>query len=260
LSSIGLQVCWRDNQPRGADWMLDLTRHVPNDGQRIFLDVGANAGQTSLALVARFPKATIHAFEPVSSTFETLRRATAAYPNVKCHRMGASDRVGTIEFDAVPGSVYNTVSQSSHAPPGTPCEVAPVTTIDQFISELGVERVDALKTDTEGHDLNVLKGATGALTRGVVRAVFTEVTFSRANTQNTRFPLIQEFLEPLQFRFLGLYDMHWFQTKRWDQSFCNALFVRDDAMPAAFRTGGHATGHEAPAATQEVIAVPFADQ
>jgi FkbM family methyltransferase len=225
--------------------MLDLTRHVHNDGQRIFLDIGANVGQTSLALAARFPTAKIHAFEPVTATFESLRGATAGHPNITCHRMGVSDHVGTIEFEAVPGSVYNTIAKSSNGRPGTPSEIAPVTKIDEFISELGVERIDALKTDTEGHDLNVLKGATVALARGVIRAVYTEVAFARANTQNTFFPLVQEFLEPLQFRFIGLYDMHWFQTKRWDQAFCNALFVRDDAMPAAPPGAQRATGQRA---------------
>jgi FkbM family methyltransferase len=238
LSSLGLEVCWRGNQRRGIDWMLDMTRHVQrdDDGQRVFLDVGANIGQTSLALVARFPAAKIHAFEPVSSTYETLRGATRAHPNIKCHRLGLSDRAGTIEFDAVPGSVYNSVARAGRGGgQGTPCEFAPVTTIDDFIRELGVDRIDLLKTDTEGHDVNVLKGAAGSLSRGVIRAVFTEVTFCRDNNRNTLFPVVQEFLEPLGYRFIGLYDMHWFQVKRWTDSFCNALFVRDETMAPAPR-------------------------
>jgi len=241
LAAVGLHVCWRDNQQRGVDWMLDLTRHVPtttNDrggggggGGRIFLDVGANIGQTSLALIQRFPAATIHAFEPVSSTFEHLRAATRAYPNITCHRAGLSDRAGTIEFEAAPDSVFNSIAQPGRAAdPAAPREFAPVITIDQFIADLGVARVDLLKTDTEGHDLNVLRGAADALARGTIRAVFTEVTFCRGNARNTYFPLVQEFLEPLGYRFIGLYDMHWFQTKRWNETFCNALFVRDDAL------------------------------
>jgi len=213
--------------------MLDLTRHVRADAadQRIFLDVGANIGQTSLALVDRFPTAAIHAFEPVTSTFEHLRDATRKHRNITCHRMGLSDRAGTIEFEAAPDSVYNSIATPGHALlPGTPREFAPVTTIDQFIASLGVAHVDLLKTDTEGHDLNVLRGASDSLSRGVIRAVFTEVTFCRENPRNTHFPEIQEFVEPLGYRFVGLYDMHWFQTKRWRESFCNALFVRDDAL------------------------------
>jgi FkbM family methyltransferase len=233
LARLGLCVCWRDNQQRGADWMLDLTRHVRAnaDDQRILLDVGANIGQTSLALVGRFPTATIHAFEPVTSTFGHLRAATRAHGNITCHRTGLSDRAGTIEFEATPDSVYNSIATSDHcSPPGAPREFAPVTTIDQFIAGLGVARVDLLKTDTEGHDVNVLRGAIDSLSRGVIRAVFTEVTFCRDNPRNTYFPVVQDFLEPLGYRFVGLYDMHWFQTKRWDQSFCNALFVRDETL------------------------------
>jgi FkbM family methyltransferase len=215
--------------------MLDLTRHVRaaggDDNHRVFLDVGANIGQTSLALVERFPAATIHAFEPVTSTFEHLRAATRAHRNITCHRTGLSDRAGTIEFEAAPDSVYNSIATPDRSsPPGTPREFAPVTTVDQFIAGLGVARIDLLKTDTEGHDVNVLRGAIDSLSRGVIRAVFTEVTFCRDNPRNTYFPVVQEFLEPLGYRFVGLYDMHWFQTKRWDQSFCNALFVRDEAL------------------------------
>ena len=49
-----------------------------------------------------------------------------------------------------------------------------VITLDDFCSDKGIERISVLKIDTEGHDLAVLKGATGLLKRGAVDFVIFE--------------------------------------------------------------------------------------
>jgi len=44
-------------------------------------------------------------------------------------------------------------------------------TIDEFCAENNVRQVDIIKTDTEGHDLSVLRGASKMLTQGNVSAI-----------------------------------------------------------------------------------------
>jgi len=44
-----------------------------------------------------------------------------------------------------------------------------VTTVDAYCAAQGIERVDYLKVDSEGHDLAVLQGAAGMLEVGVYR-------------------------------------------------------------------------------------------
>ena len=90
------------NNPFGHEPELAhlLDRHVPDGG--VFLDVGANAGYFSVYLATR-PNfhGTVHAFEPVATTFETLQKIVTALKCddiVVCHRSAASDKIGTTKM------------------------------------------------------------------------------------------------------------------------------------------------------------------
>ena len=49
-----------------------------------------------------------------------------------------------------------------------------VDTIDDFCSANRIPKIDILKIDTEGFDLNVLKGAKQMLSRGQIAFIYTE--------------------------------------------------------------------------------------
>jgi FkbM family methyltransferase len=221
----GLYARRRQHLPRGVDWLLDVQRLLGAGGSISAIDVGANVGQTSRAIVDRFPGATVHAIEPVGSTFHALRAAVRQLPGVNCHQVAFSDREGKQVIRAVPRSVFNSLSSPlwDNAAEAVPEEIE-LTTLDRFLARVGLNRVDLLNIDAEGHDLAVLRGANAALARGAVRCVYVEVTFSPKNTQNSLFDPIAELLQAAHYRFMGLYEMDFFQLNPWDESFCNALF------------------------------------
>ena len=102
----------------------------------------------------------------------------------------------------------------------------PVTTVDAFCSQHGIQVVDLLKVDAEGFDMEVLKGAIGLLSSGRVNFILIEVTPNRSVQQHVWLGDVQSFLEPLGFQLYGLYD----QMLAWDGrpmvQFANALFRR----------------------------------
>jgi hypothetical protein len=51
------------------------------------------------------------------------------------------------------------------APAGDAASVVATTTIDQFVERTGLERVDYIKMDVEGAELNVLRGAAQTIER-----------------------------------------------------------------------------------------------
>ncbi len=229
LDRAGIFARLRSQLPRGFDWLVDverlLARSQPMSQPIVALDIGANVGQTTLSIKRQFPAATVHAFEPVRSTFETLRATVGHLPGVHCHDVALSDEEGTRTIPILPGSVFNSlVSPLWNNEKTAVREEVRLTTLDRFAAGRNLGPVDLVKSDTEGHDMAVLKGAQQQLSAAGGRCVYVEVTFSPANRQNSLFFPIYDFLGILGYRFMGLYELHYFQVNPWDEAFCNALF------------------------------------
>jgi FkbM family methyltransferase len=210
----------------GVDWARDVARVLPGSVECAF-DVGANVGQTVRYFVKRFPKATIHAFEPVPSTYADLVRAVGSLPKVTCHNLALSDSATKREIVTTAISGHSSfTSPLSANDPNAKKQVVETITADAFASAHGIERIDVLKIDTEGHEMAVLDGAAGLLAKGAVRSVYAEVTPSAANRHNTQFAQVFDRLTAAGFRFMGLYEIEWLQKLPPETAFCNALFVR----------------------------------
>lgn len=150
------------------------------------LDVGANHGHWSSSCVALLGKrATVYAFEPSTGAFDRLRSSTRELTNVHPFQIGLS---GTdCEMDIL---VSDSVSEKSSV------EAETATTLhahisdfrrerqrfvrgDGFCLEQGIEHIDLLKVDTEGHDLQVLAGFKSMISRGQVGAI--QFEYNRMN-------------------------------------------------------------------------------
>ena len=68
-----------------------------------------------------------------------------------------------------------------------------VTTLDAFVAERGIERIDLLKVDVEGGELEVLRGATDTLQRKMINAIHFE--FNETNVVSRVF--MKDFYEML---------------------------------------------------------------
>jgi FkbM family methyltransferase len=145
-----------------------LIRHTPHDG--VFVDAGANVGLVSFAVAAQRPRARIFAFEPnprVAVRWRANRELNRA-DKASLVESALSDAVGTAPFRLGP----TRDSGSGHLGEGG-SDVA-TTTLDAFADEQGIDRIDALKIDVEGHESAVLKGAEGLFARRAIRVVLVE--------------------------------------------------------------------------------------
>lgn len=144
--------------------LLELARDA-----RVVLDVGANIGWYSLHIAAQEPDATIHAFEPVPTTFAKLSA------NIALNGMGArviaashglSDKPGSCEM-FLPGTSGSPAASMSNLHPSEESRrvTAHFSTMDTFVAAHGIERIDLLKCDVEGAELMVLKGGDASLAR-----------------------------------------------------------------------------------------------
>nr|MDP9192149.1 FkbM family methyltransferase [Acidobacteriota bacterium] len=220
------------NVELGRDHLADM-RTILGREPRCILDIGANVGQTAAKFAASYPRAEIHSFEPHPTTFETLRRNTAALANVHpVHAaVGASSGEATLfsnVFDQTnsllplrPDASEFMLTADYVRPDKT--VTVPLTTVDDFCAQNGIDQIDILKTDAEGLDLDVIRGAAGMLARTVVPLIYTEVFFEPAYESQPLFHDLYEHLYKNNYRLVGLYESghptHYFHFG------ANALFV-----------------------------------
>ena len=126
------------------------------ENKRMAIDIGANIGFHS-TIYSKYFK-TVHAFEPNSNIFKIN------LSNVKCHHHLVSSSNEPLTFMQCDDRLHSTHSYVEKTFPdlkvkphhGTfvPRTITPVT-IDQY----NFTEVDLIKIDVEGHELDVLKGA-----------------------------------------------------------------------------------------------------
>ena len=138
---------------------------LPQDG--IIFDVGANSGMMSLQFAELVPAGKVYSFEPTFYAFSKLKRnmelnsglaerivavqsfvssSTSQKPDIKAY---ASWKVG--------GTVEG-VRHRIHGGVGKSAEGVAAVSLDDFCEQEKIERLDFIKIDTDGHELEVLKG------------------------------------------------------------------------------------------------------
>jgi FkbM family methyltransferase len=121
----------------------------------------------------------------------------------------------------------NSLAKPAQADEVVTTEKVQVATLDDFAAEFLVDdRIDLLKIDAEGFDLEVLRGAEQLLSAGRILFVLVETGFHPGDDRHPLFDAIRDFLAPYDFRLFGIYD----QTHEWagehSIQFANVMFVR----------------------------------
>lgn len=166
LSERYLRV-WRNddnNMHRNGEQLV--LEQITFDSPPVVFDVGANRGDWAALVLELHPLATIHCFEPAPATARQLAQRFEKNRSVTVHAAALSDHIGTAAlFDGPDDSQNSLVPRGMQADAHRSTPVV-VLTGDQTLSQLGLDRVDLLKIDTEGHDLTVLRGFEKSLQLG----------------------------------------------------------------------------------------------
>jgi FkbM family methyltransferase len=231
LGAVGLRVV-RTDRTFGLNPLVDIAMYYPERPVATVVDAGANVGRFTAAAVRRYPDATVHAFEPVARTFRELRANVGRHRNVRLHHaaLGGQEGEGVVVLQA--HSEWNSLAPAVNTPrAGAASEVVRVLTLDRLAVEGHFRRIDLLKTDTEGYDLEVLVGAAGLLAAGAVGFVLAEAAFDRADRGHTNFFDLYDRLAGYGLRLFALYDQTVDPGER-HAGYCNALFVNPRPGPA----------------------------
>jgi FkbM family methyltransferase len=142
----------------------------------VIFDIGANIGQwsTQFLKTAKLQRLNLdslvyHAFEPVPATREKLTAnidaaGLASVANIQPVAM--SDRIGEAHINILGSETSgrnSLVDDPLQYDKPLSCLTITTDTLDHFCSEQGIDHVDFVKIDAEGHDFFVIKGASAML-------------------------------------------------------------------------------------------------
>ena len=113
------------------------------------LDIGADICWWSIFCCEHFPLTRVDAFEPAPISTEFLSELTIKYPNITLHNKAISNIKGFLSL-TTDGACSNTRSDGGI--------LVESITLDSFLE--ASEKVDLIKIDTEGHELQILETLT----------------------------------------------------------------------------------------------------
>jgi FkbM family methyltransferase len=151
------------------------------DPGEIAIDAGANVGYMTGILASRVgdggAAGTIHSFEPHPQLFSELSanvslfKAHAVNVDFRLNAVALSDRTGSVALEPFAASSVN--RGTSHVVDGGEGTIAvKAVTLDESLA--GATAIGVMKTDVEGHELAVLRGASGLLRQRRIRDIVFE--------------------------------------------------------------------------------------
>ena len=202
------------DQVRGHDPYRDLAWLLRRRPHPVILDVGANDGETVATFLRRFPDARILAFEPYAPLYQRLRRRFRHATTVETLNVALGATSGTARLHLYSGHRMNSLLRLD-ADPANPMASGfaekgsvsvPVATVDDVARERRLPRIDILKVDTQGYDLEVLRGAGSQLAARRVGAVLLEVNFVPMYERQASFTELHAFLSGHGYRLVDFYN------------------------------------------------------
>jgi FkbM family methyltransferase len=161
----------------GEKWLLNQLASM----RPVFaFDVGANHGEWAMALASATEQFRVFCYEPVPSTFATLRD-NVIDPRITHFNLALSSAPGHLSISSVVGrSDLASLHGVAHYGQGLATEVVEVTasTGDAEIRRHLIPHIDILKVDAEGHDYDVLCGFSNAITAGMIDVIQFEYNYS----------------------------------------------------------------------------------
>lgn len=198
-------------------------RHV-----EAILDCGGHHGRVAREYAAMFPHARVWTFEPTPATFAALKANVAGESRIEPVNAAVGERAGRAEFHLAAHEQANSLLPPEEKRDGAPTVSVEVVRIDEFCRGKGIERVQIVKLDIEGHELAALRGCGAMIDEQRIDLLYCETRFEGGAAGATTLPQLCEYLEPRGYEVFGLYDLR--HGGDLQLQWCDVVFVSGGAM------------------------------
>jgi FkbM family methyltransferase len=211
----------------GLDPFRDMQTLSAHRRKLVVFDVGANVGQSVDRFRETLDDSIIHSFEPEPATFAELRRRKSDVAGVHLNNFALGSSRGTAELNRNTNSDMSSILQPGRDSWGTIDGriSVEVRTLDEYCDDHRVTHIDILKSDTQGYDLEVLKGAEQLLAQGRIKLIYLEIIFSRMYEKLPRPDEVLAYLADHGFSLVSFYEIHYQQERA---GWTDALFINPE--------------------------------
>ena len=232
-------------------WRTEVIKRLMQKTDRVFIDVGANIGQTLLDLHLTHPKAHYFGFEPNINCVNYLQKLIQANAllNYLLVPVGLSEKNQILPLYRQQGLLND--SGGTILPnlrPDKPCEVdyVPCFRFDDVRQDLEIQEIDFVKIDVEGAELETLSGMKMSI-QAHRPLILCEVLFTSADAdlsaQELRNKQLMQLLTDMSYVVFQLIKssdetqvveakrIKHFHSAYWsmeNQAFCDYLFVPEE--------------------------------
>lgn len=206
----------------GISPFTDMSIFLEHEKRPMIFDVGANHGQSLKKFKALFPKSRIHSFEPGEKAFDFLSDVAKGYSDINVNNYGLGSKTGEqifyenthsdmSSFLDIGSDGWGRIQQQKRLK---------IETIDDYCDQKGIDAIHILKSDTQGYDFEVIKGARGMMSQNRVYLVYFEFIYS---DMYQKLPRIDEV-----FRYM--YDSNFLLVNFYDSNMANRVLSWNDMM------------------------------
>ncbi|MGF0536959.1 FkbM family methyltransferase [Agrobacterium sp. ES01] len=179
---IGLSRLWK--KKRIGSMALDEVRFLKSRGTTLYLDVGANIGQTARGLRSAGWDGQIISFEPLPDCFQELHKSAISDSKWSALNMALGDTDSMADMGVSKSRASSSLRKTTelltsiHEPTTYEATIqVPVKRLDTVLPGIASDRdIIHLKIDTQGYEKNVVEGALGAI--GRIDSIRMEVAIS----------------------------------------------------------------------------------
>jgi FkbM family methyltransferase len=134
----------------------------------VIMDIGANVGIMSLKFAKGSPNGKVYAFEPTHYALQKLERNLNLNEELGQLVVTINSFISSKEQKASQIKAFSSwrvdrkIGDDQHPVHGGKAmstEGVPITTLDDFVEDQAIDRIDFIKIDTDGHEFDVLSGA-----------------------------------------------------------------------------------------------------
>jgi FkbM family methyltransferase len=172
------------------------------------IDIGANVGLMTLQFAKLVPNGKVYSFEPTFYALERLKKNLSLNPdlakNVTVINSFVSENSSSNPDIVAYSSWKVNGERGNNDHPvhlGTPknAEGVPSISLNDFVENQKIEKIDFIKIDTDGHEYEVFKGAQKAIAKYRPKIIF-EIGLYVMDEKNISFEFYYDYFKNLNYR------------------------------------------------------------